>query len=64
MRDYNYDYPVLDDEEAQDDIEFRRFMRGIIPQLLPEAERNLAANRGQSTPRRDILSEFGPDSKR
>jgi hypothetical protein len=36
------DYPPIWDDEARDDIEFRRFMRKIIPELLPGAERNLA----------------------
>jgi hypothetical protein len=36
------DYPPIWDDEARDTIEFRRFMRRVITELLPETERNLA----------------------
>jgi hypothetical protein len=49
------DYPQIRDEEVQDDIEFRRFMRGIIPQLLPRAERDLAAMKKSRLPVSELL---------
>jgi hypothetical protein len=42
MHDDDDDYPLICDDDARDDIEFRRFMRKVIPEVLAETERNLA----------------------
>jgi hypothetical protein len=50
MKDYEADYPHILDEEARDDIEFQRFMRKVIAEMLPRAKRDMATMKGSRLP--------------
>jgi hypothetical protein len=55
MKDYEADYPQIWDEEARDEIEFRRFMRKVIAEMLPRAKRDMAAMENSRLPVSELL---------
>jgi hypothetical protein len=55
MKDYEADYPQIWDEEARDNIEFRRFMRKVIAEMLPRAKRDMAAMENSRLPVSEVL---------
>jgi hypothetical protein len=55
MKNYEDDYPHIWDEEVRDDIEFRRFMRKVIAEMLPRAKRDMAAMENSRLPVSELL---------
>jgi hypothetical protein len=49
------DYPQIWDEEARDNIEFRRFMRKVISEMRPRAKRDMAAMENSRLPVSEVL---------